>query len=167
MPVITAVSIDAKLGRSAFRLDHAGPAHARGTARRLEPRCDPGFEPTNGGGAFGRWIRKGPCPAAWIPLAPHSALGRIAGPQGKAGIVAARPVEADLGARGCSQYECDRQAETKPEPRPPHCASRPRRPARSIHVREARGRGRVPSRKRAFRPASHGIQSCNTANLAF
>src|SRR5260370_6489584 len=116
MPVITAVSIDAKLDRSAFRLDHAGPAHARGTARRLEPRCDPGFEPTNGGGAFGRWVRKGPCPAAWIPPAPHSALGRIARPQGQAGIVAARPGEAAFGARGCRPYARGPQAQTQPAP---------------------------------------------------
>jgi len=110
MPVVAAVSIDAKLGCSAFRLDNASPAHAGGTARRLEPWRHPGFEPTNSAGAFACWIRKGPRAAAWIPLAPDSALGRIAGAKGKAGIIAARPVEADLGARGCSQHEGGRQA---------------------------------------------------------
>src|SRR5205823_14599744 len=99
MPVVAAVSIDAKLGCSAFRLDNASPAHAGGTARRLEPWRHPGFEPTNGAGVFACWIRKSPRAAAWIPRAPASALGRIAGAKGKAGIVAARPVEADLGAR--------------------------------------------------------------------
>jgi hypothetical protein len=62
------------------------------------------------------------------------------------------------------------QAETKPASL--RLSHAPRR--RSIHVREARGRGRVPYRrlqrhalKRAFCPASHGIESCNTGNLAF
>jgi hypothetical protein len=141
VPVVTAVSIDAKLGRSAFRLDHAGPAHAGRTARRLEPWRHPGFEPTNGGGAFGRWIGKGPRAAAWIPLAPSSALSRIPGPQGKAGIVAARPVEADLGARSCSQCERDGQAETKPKPSLPHCVSHTRRPAARSMLEKRAGAG--------------------------
>ena len=167
MPVVAAVSIDAKLCPSASRLDHASPAHARGAARRLEPRRDPGLEPTNSGGTFGRWIRKPPCPAVWIPLAADRALGRIAGPQGEVGIVAARPVEADLGACGCSQYERDRQAQTKPEPRPPHCASRTRRPAARSMLEKRAGAGECRLGNQRFCAASHGIHSCNTANLVF
>src|SRR5206468_10376383 len=94
MPVVAAVSIDAKLGCSAFRLDNASPAHAGGTARRLEPWRHPGFEPTNGAGVFACWIRKRPRAAAWIPLATDSALGRIAGSNVKGGIVVPRPDDA-------------------------------------------------------------------------
>src|SRR5262249_31910397 len=147
MPVVAAVSIDAKLGRSAFRLDHAGPAHAGRTARRLEPWRHPGFEPTNGSGTFGRWIRKGPRAATWIPLAPSSALSRIPGPQGKAGIVAARPVEADLGAGYWPQGSARGAPKTNAKPTPASLLLSPAPPRRSIHVREARGRGRVPYRR--------------------
>ena len=115
MPVVAPVSIDAELRPLAFRLDDAGPAHAGHATRRLHAWGDPGFEPTNRVGVFGYGIGKGPCPAAWIPLAAGSALGRIAGSHGKAGIVSARPIETDLSAGGCAQH-CKRDQQAKTDP---------------------------------------------------
>lgn len=108
VPKVATVSIDPELRRSAFRLDDAGPAHAGHTTGCFEAWCHPGFEPAYGAGAFAYRIGKGPRPAAWISLATGCALRRIAGSHGKAGIVAACPIEADLGADCWTARYCKR-----------------------------------------------------------
>src|SRR5262249_41444728 len=115
------VSIDAELVRPGLWLDDARPAHAGHAARRCKPGHDFGFEPANRVGAFGYGIGKGPGAAAWIPLTAGGALGRIAGPHGKAGVVPARPVEADLSPGSCPGHgERDQQAKPQLKPIPPH-----------------------------------------------
>jgi hypothetical protein len=124
VPVVAAVAIDAELDRSVARFDDAGPAHAGYAACRCDPRHDPGLEPANGVGTFSDWIGKSPGAAARIPLAARGALGGIAGPRGKAGIIAARPIKSDLApGRRAEDGWRDQQTKAQPKPSSPH--SRP------------------------------------------
>src|SRR5262249_16213008 len=149
--VVTAIAVDAKLGRSALGLDHTGPAHAGGAARRLDAWHDLRFEPTNRVGILGCRIGKGPGSAAGIPFAPGGALGRVAGAHGKAGIIATYPVETDLGAGGCARdSNRNQQAKTEPEPIPPHFASRSRRRAVGSMLENRADTGECPVRHVAF-----------------
>jgi hypothetical protein len=156
MPVVAAISIDAELRRSAFRLDDAGPAHPGHATRCLHAWRDPGFEPTNGIGVFGCGIGKGPCPAAWVPLAAGSALGRIAGSHGKAGIVGARPIKADLGAGGCTQHsKREQQAKTQLEPVAPHSRLSLAPPRRLSMLEKRAGAGECRLKAPSQRPQTH------------
>src|SRR5262249_23524658 len=84
-------------------------------------RHNSGLEPTDRVARFRSGVGKSPSSTARVPLAAGRALGWIAGSQGKAGIVATRPVEADLGVGGCAQYgHRDQPAKTESEPISPH-----------------------------------------------
>src|SRR4029077_18024421 len=99
--VVPAPAADGEFPRAAFRLDDARTAHPRHAAGLHDSRRHLGLEPADRGAIAGR-IAEGPGAATRLALTAQRADGGVAGPNGKAGVVGARAVEADLrpGRRG-------------------------------------------------------------------
>src|SRR5262249_48807075 len=96
LAIIPAEAVDAELDGSVARLNDAGATYAGHAAHRRHARCHARLEPADRTGAFRCRIGEGPGAAARVPFTASRTLPGIAGPQGKAGVIAAGAVEADL-----------------------------------------------------------------------